>query len=67
MCRQNPRRPRDRAARTRGDREIAQRHDQRFAFNEVKTDIQVTGDAMIEISVDIDFFHVIQAVVESVA
>src|SRR5690606_4313140 len=55
-----------RTGRTGRDRQVFQRHDQRFAFNIVEAHVEDVGCALLEIAVQIHFFHIFHAVPQTV-
>ena len=48
-------------------RHVLERHDQALAFHIIKARIQVTGNPVVEVTIEIDFFHFTQAIPEPVA
>jgi len=48
-------------------RDILDRHDQRFAFDEIEADVQIVWHTLFEVAVDIDFVDLLQAAQQSVA
>ena len=55
-----------RTGRTGRNRQVFQRHDQRFAFNIVEADVKDVWRALLEIAVQIHFFHIFHAVPQTV-
>src|SRR5712691_2565335 len=55
------------AGRARGYRNVLDPHDQRLAFDEVEADVEVSGYAPLHVPVDVDLFHVLEAVEQPVA
>ena len=55
-----------RTGRTGRNGQVFQRHDQRFAFNIVEADVEDVRSALLEIAVQIHFFHIFHAVPQTV-
>src|SRR6267154_157539 len=58
---------RRRAGRARGYRNVLDPHDQRLAFDEVEADVEISRYAPLHVAVDVDLFHVLEAVEQPVA
>src|SRR5258707_14120701 len=55
------------AGRTRGHRHVLDPHDQGFALDEVEADIEIARYAPLDVPVDVDLFHVLEAGEQPVA
>src|SRR5712671_1697342 len=58
---------RRRAGRARGYRNVLDPHDQRLTFDEVEADVEISRYAPLHVAVDVDLFHVLEAVEQPVA